>query len=209
MTLLQSRKSKQHLISVWDIAVRSVTGSAGVRPGIFGPKPANSPENPGYMPGAFHFWKRRGWRFYPVNTRYFIPTRHRTGQGFPITVLAIDPTNSAADWLDLTGRLSQAGEVVVAVELSAAGDVVAGQAALFLEAAWTAIALKIGGLAASPLRLSWWGTGEAAAVVERAALLTTHKYYLPPDRVITRAFNPPDPAQPAETAVTVVLAKAS
>ncbi len=210
MALLQSRKSKRGLTSVWDMVVRSVTGSGGIRSGVIGPELLSKLENPGFSPGAFHFWKRHGWRFYPVNTYYFIPTSKRPGAGFSVTVLTIDPASPAGEWLRHTNRICGDGSAVIAVELLPDNGPVSRQAETFLEAAWAAIALKIGGLASTPVQLTWWGTGETAQVVEHAFRLVEHKYYLRPDRVVTRAFEEPEPAQTAEPVkVEVFLAKAS
>ena len=210
MTLLQGRKSKRGLTSVWDMVVRSVTGSGGVRSGVIGPELLNKLENPGWYPGSFHFWKRHGWRFYPVNTYYFIPTSKRPGAGFSITVLAVDPASQAGEWLLPATKLCQDGSVVIAVELPNPDGLINSQAETFMEAGWTGIALKIGGLAGTPIRLTWWGTGEAAPVVEQATRMSGHKYYLRPERVVTRALDEPGPGQTGETAkVAVLLAKAS
>lgn len=203
MTQLQSRKSKPGLAPVWDIVVRSVTGSGGVRPGLWEAALATGPESPGGLPGAFHFWKRHGWRFYPVNTHYFIPTAKRPGEGYPVTVLALDPAQPADDWRQAAARLCQEGALVIAVELPGAPRLTLDrQVETFLEAAWVGVALKIGGLAGSPIRLAWWGCGETAPVVEQAARLSGHKYYLPPERVLTRPWAGPwtGPYDETETA---------
>jgi hypothetical protein len=210
MTLLQGRKSKRGLTSVWDMVVRSVTGSGGVRSGVIGPELSNKLENPGWYPGSFHFWKRHGWRFYPVNTYYFIPASNRPSTGFSITVLAVDPASQAGEWLLPATKICQDGSVVIAVELPNPDGPIHRQAENFMEAGWTAIAFKIGGLAGTPIRLTWWGTGEAAPVVEQATRLSGHKYYLRPDRVVTGTLEEPGPGQTGETAkVAVLLAKAS
>jgi hypothetical protein len=190
MTQLQSRKSKRGLTYVWDIVVRSITGAGGVRSGLWGAALPYRPESTGGLPGAFHFWKRRGWRFYPVNTQYFIPRSKRPGTGYPVAVLALDPANSAGEWRQAIDRLCQDGTIVIAVELPTAHETtVDRQVATFLEAAWVAFALKIGGLAGSPIHLTWWGCGPTGPVVEQASRLAAHKYYLPPARVLIRPFD--------------------
>src|SRR4051812_291020 len=117
MKLLQSRKSNRGLTSVWDMVVRSVTGTGGVRSGVVGPDLLNKLENTGLYPGSLHYWKRHGWRFYPVNTYYFIPKSKRTGAGFKITVLAVSPSSPAGEWLIPGAQLCQDGSVVITVEL--------------------------------------------------------------------------------------------
>ena len=211
MTQLQSRKRNHRLTYVWDIVVRSVTGSGGVRSGLWGTTLPFRPESTTGLPGAFHFWKRHGWRFYPVNTQYFIPRSKRPGTGYPVAVLAVDPAEPAGEWQQAVERLCQEGTIVIAVELPATLENVNRQVATFLEAAWVAFALKIGGLAGSPIHLTWWGCGSTGPVVEQAAKLAAHKYYLPPGRVLVRPFDEIDPATPQATQVgklEMALAKA-
>lgn len=209
MTQLQSRKNKRGLTSVWDIVVRSVTGSGGVRSGLWETALQNHPESTSGQPGAFHFWKRHGWRFYPVNTHYFIPRSKRPGTGFPVTVLAFDPANHAEEWRLAVERLCQDGTIVIAVELSTIRDTVDRQVVTFLEAAWVAFDKKIGGLAGSPIHLTWWGFGSTAPIVEQAALLVAHKYYLPPERILTRPFDEVEPFPAAPTGpINLTLAEA-
>jgi hypothetical protein len=140
-----------------------------------------------------------------------MPRSKRPGSGFPVAILALDPANSGGEWQQAVERLGQAGTIVVAIELPAAPENLDLQAATFLEAAWVAIALKIGGLAGSPVHLTWWGCGLTGPVVEQAARLTAHKYYLPPTRVLLRPFDEIEAAspQPAPTGpVDLKLAKA-
>jgi hypothetical protein len=188
MALLQRRKGMGGLAAIWGNVVRpdarlNVSGSNYI--------PARTAGNSRKIQsGVLRFWKRVGWRFYPVKVLFLIPTASIPDKGFPVTVFCQTQAGlSDKEWEDFTVQCCLQGSVVIVVELPARGVTLKQQSRTFLEAVWRIVARKVGGLADSPARLVWWGPGNAAAVVEQAAGMRGNKYYLPPLTVLTRPFN--------------------
>lgn len=197
MTLLQSRKRMGGMAAIWDTVVRPATRS-NVNKSNASPGQAalNGLHNQGWRSGAVRFWKREGWRFYPVIARYLLPTTSIPARGFPVMVFCQTPTAAPdKEWETFAVQFCLEGLVVIIVELPDGSLPTKQQARIFLEAVWLTMARKIGGLADSPARLIWWGPDKAAPVVEQAAGLRGNKYYLPPQTVLTRPFNRLEPAR--------------
>ena len=156
MTLLQSRKSLWGLAEIWDTAVKGtpITRLNASHPGRFSNLAAyDSPDYADLCSGTYHFWKRQGWRFYPVNIRYLVPTASVPAKGFPVMVFCLDhPATWNSEWVNFTAQLCLSGLVVIIVELPATGQTLKQQAQTFLEATWLTIATRIGGLADSRRR---------------------------------------------------------
>jgi hypothetical protein len=194
MALLQRRKGMGGLAAIWDTVVRpdarlNVSGSNYI--------PARTAGNSRKIhSGGLRFWKRVGWKFYPLKVLFLIPTCPIPDKGFPVTVFCqTHPGSTDKEWDDFTVQCCLQGSVVIIVELPASGATPKQQARAFLEAVWRTLVRKVGGLADSPARLAWWGPGNAAAVVEHAARMRGNKYYLPPLTVLTRPFNQVVPAR--------------
>jgi hypothetical protein len=181
------------LAAIWDTVARpdarlNVSGSNYI--------PARAAGNSRKIhPGVLRFWKRLGWKFYPVKVCFLIPTASIPDKGFPVTVFCQTLASpSDKEWEGFTVQCCLEGSVVIIVELPASGITPKQQARTFLEAVWRTMARKVGGLADSPARLVWWGSGNAAPVVEQAARMRGNKYYLPPLTVLTRPFDQAVPA---------------
>ena len=191
MTLLQSRKSKWGLTAIWDTVSKV---KPATRPGLFSnPAAYDSPE---VCSGTLRFWKRQGWRFYPVNIRYMWPATSIPANGFPVIAFCLDqPTAWNSEWESFTNQLCLNGSTVIIVKLPTTAQTTKQQAQIFLKATWLTLAIRIGALADTPVRLSWCGTDSAAPVVEQASRLRQYKYYLPPENIFTKPFNDAEPAQ--------------
>jgi hypothetical protein len=175
MALLQRRKGMGGLAAILDNVVRpdarlNVSGSNYI--------PARTAGNSRKIhSGVLRFWKRVGWRIYPVKVLFLIPTASIPAKGFPVMVFCRTQAGlSDKEWEDFTVECCLQGSVVIIVELPARGVTLKQQARTFLEAVWRTVARKVGGLADSPARLVWWGPGNAAAVVVQDAVLRVNKY---------------------------------
>ena len=199
MTLLQSRKKMWGVAAIRNTASKFITRSDANRPGSFlSPDAYKRPEFANVCVGTLRLWKRQGRRLYPVHVRYLVPTTRIPGKGFPVVSFCLDhPSNWDSEWENFTGRLCLSGTLVIIVELPTFGETTRQQAQTFLKATWLTIATRLGGLAETPVRVSWWGPGNAAPVMEQAARLRLHKYYLPPVEKITRHFKEVAPVQEA------------
>jgi hypothetical protein len=194
MALLQSRKRMRGLAAIWDTVVRP-NARSNVSWFINNPARASA-KSRGIQSGVLRFWKRQGWKFYPLEVVFLIPTASIPDRGFPVTAFCLAPVDSFdKEQADFFNQYCLQGSVVIIVELPANDTALKQQARTFLEAVWLTLARKIGGLADSPVRLAWWGPGSATPVVEQAARLRGNKYYLPPLAVLTRPFNQADPAR--------------
>lgn len=190
MTLLQSRKK------MWGLtAIRGTASKFSTRSDSFlSPDAYSNPEFANVCVGTLRLWKRHGRRVYPINVRYLVPTSRIPGKGFPVVSFCLDhPSNWNREWEDFTGRLCLAGMLVIIVELPELDRTTQQQAHTFLKATWHTIATRFGGLSQTPVRVSWWGPGQAAPVIEQAARLRSHKYYLPPVEQITCTFKEAEP----------------
>ncbi len=133
-----------------------------------------------YRTGVYRIWKLKPWGLYRVEVCYFLPLRAVPLAAFPATAILF--SQSDYDYEALGRKLCRQGQVIMLVKPPGAKFTSSlQQAEDFLQAVWQTLAYKIRGQVASPPELSWWSEPTAWPVLELAASLKNHRYYMRPD----------------------------
>jgi hypothetical protein len=166
-----------------------------------GPSQPTDPANPGssFYPypectvGTYQIWHFRFLAIYPTTVTYLIPTGGaEPSENFPVIAVSGGKfLDHPTAYVHLLRHICLKGYVVLFVDTDT-GPLDCQHRRMaeeFLEAVRQTLVKKIGGQAATPPRLAWWGHSMGAKVQALAAQMTTNPNYLQPTAIIANNFS--------------------
>jgi hypothetical protein len=165
-----------------------------------GPPQPTDPDNPGsgvypyekFTVDTHQVWHFRFFAIYPTTVTYLIPEGAVLLDGFPIVVISGGKfLGHPTAYVKLLQHICRKGYIVMVVDTDT-GPLDCQHSRMaeeFLEAVRQTLVKKIGGRAANPPKIAWWGHSMGAKVQALAAQMTSNKFYLQPTAVIANNFS--------------------